>query len=512
MTPLLPDFPLELLIYILEYACDGEYYACDSLSRIFPRIQWNSGIAFASANRSLSRSLLRKTRRIYLSTDSEKWKSDELRSQHLGLIDYPHQQLSIISDCCPSTVISNTPTQKFRDIYRLTVTTKDSFSLKDSFLMNMVKENGLKLKDLRIVSLKNIEGFDAIPSLETLFLGRGDKLNLEKLNIPAFTSLRRLTLFGCDSVCDLSCLDGIHHLELLYCRSIRDISCLNHNYRILIACCFGILTYAESFRYSTCVTLLGKGSKHFVYLGDCCSLTDLFINVEFFVIPFNLMTSSLHFLSLKGIVNLKVLPPNRLQKVSIVKCPNFKSLSNMSHIRSIHLEDLDSITTLTGLGSKNQIVELIEMRNVEDIIALKESTLVKILFCSRVDSYLRISLSSSLPQVRELHVHESLIEHYSKDSVNALLKKLQSLAHLKVFQLTFYANTTLFMACYKAKPFILGLYQVAKFILSDDYWAQGRWSQERNIFQEEEILRQAFIITRMEHHYGVDIVLLRKAR
>ncbi len=45
----------------------------------------------------------------------------------------------------------------------------------------------------------------------------------------------------------------------------------------------------------------------------------------------------------------------------------------MDHIRSVHLEGLNHIKTFTGLGSKSQIITMRDMKQLEDISALKET-------------------------------------------------------------------------------------------------------------------------------------------
>ncbi len=83
----------------------------------------------------------------------------------------------------------------------------------------------------------------------------------------------------------------------------------------------------------------------------------------------------------------------------------------MEHIRSIHLEDLNNITTLTGLGPKNQIITVRLMKNLEDISSLKESQIIKIDDCP----LLHISNSlSCLTSVKELVLGRGLAFSASK--------------------------------------------------------------------------------------------------
>lgn len=75
----------------------------------------------------------------------------------------------------------------------------------------------------------------------------------------------------------------------------------------------------------------------------------------------------------------------------------------MDHIRSIHLEGLNHIKTLTALGPKNQIVKLRNMKQLEDISALKEAQSVAISNCPLLWNSEGLNCLTS---VKELHLSE----------------------------------------------------------------------------------------------------------
>eukprot|EP01040_Poterioochromonas_malhamensis_P014799 gene14799-16441_t len=60
----------------------------------------------------------------------------------------------------------------------------------------------VKVKNLELWDMKNIETFDVIPSIESLYLREGNKLKIETLNLPAYPLLRSLKLYSCSSVKD----------------------------------------------------------------------------------------------------------------------------------------------------------------------------------------------------------------------------------------------------------------------------------------------------------------------
>lgn len=76
------DLPAELLLFITQYLIDGR----------------ETGSYFASANRSLSRELLKKVRRINICVTSQKWVSEDTRSKLLQMIDNPYHQFSLCDD------------------------------------------------------------------------------------------------------------------------------------------------------------------------------------------------------------------------------------------------------------------------------------------------------------------------------------------------------------------------------------------------------------------------------
>lgn len=463
---LLTDLPLHLLLFISEYLVDGR--ECRS---------W-----FASVNRNLSRELLKKVRRIRIFASSQKWKSDEERSRLLQMIENPYYQLSFCDDCCSLTDISPSLSSL------IGVNGLEISGSQIPILMNYVKAKQFMIKSLDIDDV-DILPLDCLPNVESLSLSLRSTDRIEALHLPAYKFLRSLVLYHCDMLEDVSCLDGIHDLQFYACEKIRDISALNNNYRIRIMQCSGIETYSKSFRSSHSVTIYSKSLRVLVSLENCHSLTSLSISAKSFTLTYNCM-NSLRYLSLSHIRNFKALPPNRLQKAEIINCDDFESLENMDSIRSINLTSL-KITSLSGLGAKNQIVSLSSLTALKDISALKDSTIVHISHCALIQE----KICSSL-----LHVRELSICYSSKDISISLpwLRQLQEMKDLKelCFQVRYPAQ-----ACYEEiKSLIFLLHRVEKFVLSGDLYDMIGAE-----FNEE------FFVTR-KRLFIREVVLLRKIR
>ncbi len=405
---LVTNLPLELLLSIIEYVCDEHY----------------SGSAFASMNRSFSSRLLRKARRIVVDTRNYKWKSEELRKKLLGMIDDPYHQLFVTDNSRPAEVLAIATT--LAEIGRMS----SFIDVQGRVLVStQLKSPSFKLKSFSILNCDSENFFDVIPSLESLHVRNcWFMFKMEKLNLPSYSLLRSFKLHGCYQACDVSCLDGIHDLELIDCASITDISCLNQNYRVKIKDCPNIITYSKSFRYARFLEVNDSRKNMDINLQNCLQLRSLSLaanSTEFS----SGHSSSLLFLSLQGISTFEFLPPNRLQKVSIINCCNFSSFDNMNHIRSIHLEELDKITTLTGLGPKNQSITLNYMNKLEDIRSLKESQNVKIFYCPLLNT---CDSLNCLASVKTLDIDQGPTLT-SLDS----LKELHQLVNLKDLKFTF---------------------------------------------------------------------------
>lgn len=406
------DLPEELLLIIIDYASERG----DPCS------------AFPSVNRSLSSSLLRKVRRIITATSSEKWKSDEQRARLLGMIEVPSRQLFLRINANVSTFSSML--SEIRSFYWLR-----DFSNTSQAMLTLINSTRIEVKNLELHDVTGIIRFDVIPSLESLYLRGGNRLKIETLNLPAYPLLRLLKLSSCSSVKDVSCLDGIHSLELHHCHNITDISPLNNNYRVIIFNCDGITSYSRSFRFTRHVQVVEVLSDGIISLDNCFHLRSLSLSSRMGIDLWNLRNiwECLLVLLIRSAANLTVLPPNRLRKVSIIKCDNFTCLENMDHIQSIHLDHLNHIKTLTGLGPKNQTITLKSMNGLKDIRALNEAQSVTISDCPLLFNSNRLNCLTS---VKELHLSQRLITPASNFLLS--LNDLHSLINLNVLDLWFH--------------------------------------------------------------------------
>lgn len=491
MSTTFTQLPVELLLSTLEYVCDER----------------QSGSAFASVNRSLSRLLLPKARRITLKTSSEKWKSNEMRTKLLKLIDNPYHQISFIIDdesfldsTALSTILSilgSAHTLSY-DFFSFSFLELDTLF---STLQTEIKEKGFQLKNLHLLC-GNIDSFDVIPGLESLYLKNCNQLKIDQLNFHSYKSLRSLKLERCDSIEDVACLDGIHDLELVSCPFIKDISCLNNNYRISIRYCDNVFNYSNSFRNSRFVDIDDDRTSTTISL-NCQSLISFSTSSRSLILSTCWMRS-LRFLSLDFVDNIKSLPPNRLQKVSIMRCPDFDSFENMENIQSIHLDGLD-FTSLVGLGPKNQIITLASMRKLVDISSIKESTIIEIINCSLFLD----NLITSLTQVKELR----FTYYQYQSSFFASLKQLEALKELRVFALTLYLGSGIseekkIQCSNEIRSLILRLRNVNKFLLCIDIanMVGEEFNEEFLVYKEE------FSVNSMIGLNVQTVTLLRKIR
>lgn len=475
------SLPVELLLYIVDYAYDRDYIGSSS--------------SFASANRYLSNSLLRKARRIKIDTSNEKWRSDEKRSKLFQMIDNPHHQLSVISKTDAFLDISDIVSQVDR-IKGFSVSDSANLSSFLSSLNDCINKKEFILKELNIFDLQEVEYFAPIPCLETLYLRNGDSLNLRALNIPAFKLLRSLHLRSCSSVVDVSVLDGIHDLFLQYCDNIKDISCLNNNYRVHIKKCGNISTYSKSFRNSRKVTIVDGRDDFTISLENCRSLKTLSIsgtvrsNVSLDISTMSI--SSLSFLKLYKVSLVHALPLNRLQRVSIIRCPHFKSLENMEGIRSVHLEGLNHITSLVGLGSGNQFVKLVAMKNLNDITSLIDPTVVELLDCPFI-------LNLSILRVKILVISNRNHQRNCNDSVINLLQEIEKMQDLKAIKLSFPLTYDMIKSLVFSLPYIIKLVLLIRD--SDE--------DERKL-EEDKYIHERFAVTKIKQDSTLDIMLTRK--
>ncbi len=289
-------------------------------------------------------------------------------------------------------------------------------------LINQMKEMNLITKKLRLFNVENIECLgDDFQYLQSLFIFKSNRLTSFNFTSVTYQSLRSLKLHFCDSLEDVSSLDRIYDLELQHCRNVKDISCLHNNYRVNICDCFNIVTYSNSFRNSQSVNItIGKTTDFLLSLESCHRMAVLDLDIYFLVrMDPTIYSRYLLFLSLHTMPGIKSLPPNRLQKVSITRCPDFNSLQN-SLTGSIHLQELNNITTLIGLGPKNQIIILRIMKRLEDISWIKDSVQVEITYCDQL-----YRKSNSLVSVKELRI----LQLMNLEFVHSL-KELQRLENL----------------------------------------------------------------------------------
>ncbi len=338
------------------------------------------------------------------------------------MIDVPSHQLllRVNNDLITSTFSSRL--SEVRSFYWLS----DFSFFARATLTNLTR---LEVKNLELRNLTDIISFDVIPRVQSLLLEKSDVLKIETLNLPAYPQLTSLKLYSCSSVNDVSCLDGIHSLELYHCNNITDISPLNNNYRLSISNCDSITTYSRSFRYTHSLQIIDVRPKVIVSLDNCLHLKFLYLSSTMGITNCNI--NNLMVLSVRSTYLLS-LPPNRLQKVSIINCNNLNSLDNMEHIQSIHLEGLNQIKTLTGLGSKNQIITLNNMKQLEDISALKETQSVSIYDCPLL---FHLNKLNCLISVKELHLSQGF--NCSISSFLLLLGDLHSLEKLNALEILF---------------------------------------------------------------------------
>ncbi len=460
------DLPLDLLLLVVEYLEDG---------------------AFVFVNRSLARVLARKVRRIAVRTSNPRWQSNEIRSKLLQMIENPHSQLSLTVD---SKVEPLTQLFFLSGVNCLRVHQDFPFDL--SILVNQVQAQHFILKNLYINGME-FSPFSSFPFLELLSLTQCNIIRSEELKIPAFTSLRSLKLVACLDLEDVSCLDGIHDLMFVNCPKIQDISSLNNNQHVSMTFCDGIRNYSKSFHSTRSLTLQYCSSEALIALENCSSLSSLSIISKSFAFSNNYM-SSLRFLVLSTVQNIKALPPNRLQSVDISYCEDFESFKNMENIRSVRLTGLMKITSLDGLGPKNQIISLIGMENLQDISSLESSTIVSIQDCYLLEDH----ISSSLLHVKELKLR--YLNCFLPSYIDSM-RKLQELKDLRVLEIEIDFPFEVDWDD-DIRSLVFLLHRVEKFVLSGELFA----------FADEEFKKEFSVERKMILGYPREVVLLRKRR
>lgn len=164
----------------------------------------------------------------------------------------------------------------------------------------------------------------------------------------------------------------------------------------------------------------------------------------------------------------------------------------MDNILFISLSRL-KITSLAGLGPKNQIISISNLSKLKNISSLKESTIINIINCPLISK----SLHSSLMSVKELNLRKYKSIELSEIT---LLKKLQNLKRLKVLKLHLPSSSRKGKYFYNAiKSVIFHLHHVEKFVLSgnlfidyvgddfnEEFWVARTKS---NLFDEVILLR-----------------------
>jgi hypothetical protein len=119
------------------------------------------------------------------------------------------------------------------------------------FIAQWINDNNSSLA-LRELGFSNYDFSDlpVILNLQSLIIRNCYTIQVSGLHLTGYDKLRHLTLASCESIRDVSSLDGIHELYLVDCVGIRDVSCLNHNYKIVVDRCPNIVDYLNCFRYS----------------------------------------------------------------------------------------------------------------------------------------------------------------------------------------------------------------------------------------------------------------------
>lgn len=225
-----------------------------------------------------------------------------------------------------------------------------------------------------------------IPCLHALELSRCSSFPITGLSLPSFKGLRCLKLSSCSSITDVSCLDYVYDLSLCSLNGIRDISCLNHNHKITVINCSNIRDYSKSFKFSYFICIeYGSSSYLALESSRLIHVRQLIVVNPVFPKDMNILTSaiiirSLQFLTITQFQHSFTLPENCLKELNISRCGQFLSCANMGTIRIVRLNDIP-LSSLEGLGERNQIIEITDCPELVDFSCLRKCKKVLIRGC-----------------------------------------------------------------------------------------------------------------------------------
>lgn len=383
----------------------------DLLTEISTYIEENHKILFAFINKSLSNQLLRRARKIFIDSEyrlNEFFFSQSFHERIKRVIHHPYYQLNICIppdfllsfeskevlqglSCnelltCLEFFISSQPLP-FLGIRKLSMIKEKIVQVDDTFVtaMERIIKANLGLEEM---SLTNMDFTDlpALTGLKSLTVSGTSLLTSSGLHISDYKSLQSLTLQDCSGIIDVACLDGIPNLKLVECGGIRDITKLHQNHSIEIINCRMIDDYSKSFKYSKSISIDCSNSIFLVNLNfhHLTHVERLTIKIDRLIHAVSEISfpccDCFHTLEIEGFRVPFTLPEkNPIKELIVRKCPKFQ-LQNISHIKSVHLELMNS-TSLEGLGPGNRTVELIKFSNVVDFTPLKDCEKVSLLSC-----------------------------------------------------------------------------------------------------------------------------------
>ncbi len=383
----------------------------DLLIEISSYIEENHQILFASVNKALSKQLLRKARTFLIDSENRLNEFFFLQSFHERIkrvIHHPYDQLNICVppdflptfegkevlqglSCnelltCLELFISSQPLP-FYNIRKISIIKEQIVQVDDTFAtaMDRIIKANLGLEEM---SLTNMDFTDlpALTGLKSLLVCETSLLASNGLHISDYKNLQSLTLKNCSGIIDVACLDGIPKLQLIDCGGIRDITNLHHNHSIEIINCRMIDDYSKSFKFSKNISIDCSNSIFLVNLNfhHLTHVERLTIKIDRLIHAVSAISfpscDCFHTLEIEGFPVPFTLPENNpLKELIVRKCQKFQ-LQNISHIKNVHLELMNS-TSLEGLGPGNRTVELIKFSNVVDFAPLKDCEKVSIRSC-----------------------------------------------------------------------------------------------------------------------------------
>ncbi len=410
-------------------------------------LSWLSGkdkVSLASINVMLSKLLLKRVRRILIREEDqvELYFSDQIfRDQIHSLIVDPYEQLKI------NFFLDNPLTFEGIDTFTCQELTTTAEILLQSLLVwtNNVKGLALQssgfapfivneaileiaqwmnstpsLKEFSISSY-DFTAFPVISNLESLTFNNCPSVHPDELNIPAYSNLRVLKFYYCESIDDVSCLDRIHELHISRCHQIQDISCLNHNHKIVIDNCDSIVDYSSCFRHAKVIEVTCYARKKVCF--DFSKLLEVreldlagrrtTFNTTKFIFP---RCKSLRRAVISGFdVRFTIPADHQIRSIVIAGCASFSSLSNFGSISSIILINL-KIDSLEGLGMGNHVVEIQRCPLIRDFTPLRHCDKVIIRDCQGFED---------ISQVRGVKKFT-----FSPADVNNIPEDLEGVTHL----------------------------------------------------------------------------------